>query len=353
MEELKKYTGVEIDDLHRDVVDNLSFTIEGEDGVYRRIPEVLDCWFESGSMPYASFHYPFENKETFESGFPAEFIAEGVDQTRGWFYTLTVLASALFDKPAFNNAIVNGMIMASDGKKMSKRLNNYTPPDTLLEQFGADALRLYLISSGLVRGEEHNFSDTGVKEMIRKILLPWYNAFKFLKTYAVIDHWAVKEHFRSGSSPMDNWILSNLQTLKSNVEKEMENYKLDTVSTALFAFIENLTNWYIRLNRNRFWKEGLSKDKQEAFSTLYTTVLEFSTLMAPFAPFLSEHIYRELLVFDPTKEESVHLCPYPEADGSLINKNLEDAVECIRQIILLGRQKRNQCQIKIKIPCQT
>ena len=215
-----------LDDLHRENVDPLTFEVEGEEGVYRRIAEVLDCWFESGSMPYAQLHYPFENQNVFNAGFPAEFIAEGLDQTRGWFYTLTVLAAALYDKPAFRNVIVNGMVMAEDGKKMSKRLQNYTPPDELMEIYGADALRLYLINSGLVRAEEQRFADAGVRDMTRRALLPWFNAFSFLKTYAEIDGWSPDKGTHGGDNVLDQWILSRLQTLKSNVEREMDKYRL-------------------------------------------------------------------------------------------------------------------------------
>lgn len=353
VEELERYSGVRVDDLHREYVDEVTFTIEGEAGTYKRIPEVFDCWFESGSMPYAQKHYPFENREAFEQGFPAEFIAEGLDQTRGWFYTLTILAAALFDKPAFRNVIVNGIVMAEDGKKMSKRLKNYTPPDQLMETYGADALRLYLINSGLVRAEEQRFSDEGVKDMVRRALLPWYNAFKFFATYAEVDGWNVREHFERGENITDNWLLSNLQTLKKTISQEMEAYRLYNVVPGLFRFIEDLTNWYIRLNRQRFWAEGLEADKRAAYSTLYTAISELSTAMAPFAPFLAEHIYQQLLAFDPQREqapESVHLCRYPEADESLIEPELERAVDRMQQLILLGRQKRNQVQIKTKTP---
>jgi len=352
IEELEKYTGVKVDDLHREVVDPIEFNIDGEEGTYKRITEVLDCWFESGSMPYAQLHYPFENTEVFKEGFPAEFIAEGLDQTRGWFYTLTVLSTALFEKPAFKNVIVNGIVNAEDGKKMSKRLKNYTAPDLLMEEFGADALRLYLINSGLVRAEDQRFADSGVKDMVRRALLPWYNSFKFFSTYAAVDGWNSKENFKVGDNITDRWILSNLQTLKRNISKEMEAYKLYNVVPALFTFIEDLTNWYIRLNRSRFWGEGLSDDKCSAYSTLYTCIKELSTAMAPFSPFLSEHVYQELLKFNPgSKEaESVHLCDYPVADESMIIPELEDAVDRMQQIILLGRQKRNQVQIKVKTP---
>ena len=355
IEELKKYSGVEVDDLHRESVDEIEFTIAGEEGTYIRITEVLDCWFESGSMPYAQLHYPFENKEVFDQGFPAEFIAEGLDQTRGWFYTLTVLSTALFEKPAFKNVIVNGIVNAEDGKKMSKRLKNYTAPDELMEDFGADALRLYLINSGLVRAEDQKFADTGVKDMVRRALLPWFNSFKFFSTYATADGWNSKDNFKIGDNITDRWVLSNLQTLKKNISKEMEEYKLYNVVPALFTFIEDLTNWYIRLNRSRFWGEGLNDDKCSAYSTLYTCIKELSTAMAPFSPFLSEYVYLELLKFNPGNKEaeSVHLCDYPVADESMIIPELEDAVDRMQQIILLGRQKRNQVQIKVKTPLST
>jgi isoleucyl-tRNA synthetase len=352
-EEIKKLTNVELHDLHREHVDDLSFSIDGQPGVYRRISEVLDCWFESGSMPYAQIHYPFENQELFKEGFPAEFIAEGLDQTRGWFYTLTILSTALYQKPAFKNVIVNGIVMAEDGKKMSKRLRNYTAPDELMETYGADALRLYLINSGLVKAEEQRFSDAGVKDMVRRALLPWYNSFKFFQTYAQVDGWSVGQNFQASHNITDNWVLSSLQTLKKNIAREMEGYRLYNVVPALFNFIEDLTNWYIRLNRNRFWEEGLEADKCEAYSTLYTALLELTQAMAPFAPFLSEHIYRELLAFEgATKKlpESVHLCTYPEAREDLIRPELEEAMGRMQQIILLGRQKRNQVQIKVKTP---
>jgi isoleucyl-tRNA synthetase len=349
-DDIKKYTGQTIDDLHRENVDPLTFTIDGEEGTYKRISEVLDCWFESGSMPYAQLHYPFENKEIFDKGFPAEFIAEGLDQTRGWFYTLTALSTALFDGPAFKNVIVNGMVMAEDGKKMSKRLRNYTAPDVLMENYGADALRLYLITSGLVKGEEQRFADSGVKDMVRRALLPWYNSFKFFETYASVDGWNAKTNLKFGDNIVDRWILSKLQTLKENISTEMEAYRLYHVVPALLHFIEDLTNWYIRLNRSRFWGEGLTDDKCQAYSTLYTTIKELSMAMAPFTPFLSEHIYRSLEKFGDNEEESVHLTNYPQADSSLMNTTLEDAVNRMQQIILLGRQKRNQVQIKVKTP---
>ncbi|HXH29807.1 MAG TPA: isoleucine--tRNA ligase [Bacteriovoracaceae bacterium] len=367
--ELEKYTGKKVTDLHREYVDDLDFSVAGEAGVYKRIPEVLDCWFESGSMPYAQLHYPFENEEIFKQGFPAEFIAEGLDQTRGWFYTLTVLSAALFDKPAFKNVIVNGMVLAKDGKKMSKRLRNYTPPDELIETFGADSLRLFLINSGLVRAEELRFTDEGVKDMVRRVLLPWFNSFKFFSTYAQADGWKFDSKLAheivvgtdgafaftgTGSDNiLDRWVLSKLQTLVKNVNHEMQNYRLYNVIPELFGFIEDLTNWYIRLNRRRFWEEGLGSDKSAAFSTLYSTLESLSRLMAPFTPFLADHIYQELKSFGGKTEESVHLCAYPESVEGLIDSKLETAVGRMQQVILLGRQKRVTEGVKVKTPLNT
>lgn len=350
--ELEKLTGVSVDDLHREYVDELSFKLDGEAGTYRRVEEVLDCWFESGSMPYAQLHYPYENQDFFKQGFPAEYIAEGLDQTRGWFYTLLVLSTALFDKPAFKNVIVNGIVMADDGKKMSKRLQNYTPPDLLMEEYGADALRLYMINSGLVKGEEQRFTDSGVKDMVRRVLLPWYNAFRFLKTYAEIDGWKGSGAGAGHSGNiLDQWLISRLQSLKANVAHEMAGYRLYNVVPALFEFIEDLTNWYIRLNRARFWVEEMTADKVAAYETLYTTLSELNTCLAPFAPFLAEHIFQQLQAFSTEEEKtSVHLCCYPEADETLIQSTLEAAVARMQNIIMLGRQKRNQVKIKTKTP---
>jgi len=354
IDELRTRTGVRVADLHREHVDPLTFSVAGEEGVYRRIPEVLDCWFESGAMPYAQLHYPFENQEVFEAGFPAEFIAEGLDQTRGWFYTLAVLAAALYDKPAFRNVIVNGMVMAADGKKMSKRLRNYTPPDELMETYGADALRLYLINSGLVRAEEQRFADAGVRDMARRALLPWRNAFVFLKTYAEIDGWSPERGSHLGDNILDQWILSRLQTLKAGVAAEMDAYRLYNVVPQLFEFIEDLTNWHIRLNRGRFWGEAITADKIAAFATLHGVLQELCRLMAPFAPFLSDHLHQELAKFGGgTEPTSVHLCDYPTFEEGFAKPALESAVARMRQVILLGRQQREEARVGLRTPLRS
>ncbi len=356
IDELERLTGQRVDDLHREFVDPLTFEIAGEEGIYYRVEEVLDCWFESGSMPYAQLHYPFENRKVFEQGFPAEFIAEGLDQTRGWFYTLTVLAAALYGKPAFRNVIVNGLVMAEDGKKMSKSLRNYTPPGELMETYGADALRLYLINSGLVRGEDQRFVDRGVRDMARRALMPWYNAFAFLRTYAAIDGWAPDRGFHQGGNTLDRWVLSKLQTMKAEIAHEMAAYRLYNVVPKIFGFIEDLTNWYIRLNRGRFWGEDITADKIAAYSTLYTAVHELSVAMAPFAPFLSEHVYHELARLGgdaEPKPQSVHLCGYPEPEEGLVQPGLEDAVARMQQVVLLGRRKREEARINLRTPLRT
>lgn len=355
IQKLSELTQTTITDLHPEAIDHLTFSKEGEPGVYRRIPEVLDCWFESGSMPFAQLHYPFENKELFQRLFPAAFIAEGIDQTRGWFYTLTILSTALFGKSAFKNVIVNGIVMAEDGKKMSKRLKNYTPPKELLEQFGADALRVYLIQSNLVKAEEQRFSDNGVKEIVRRVLLPWYNAYKFLTTYTTIDNWTPKALDKPYDNILDAWIQSRLQTLTEAINTHMEAYELQGVVTALLNFLDDLTNTYIRLNRARFWSDGMNDDKHAAYQCLYETLMQFSTLMAPFAPFLSEHIYQSFKSLHTNKKQaqSIHMHQYPNADQEKMRPSLENAVSVMQQIILLGRQCRNDAKIKIKTPLQT
>ena len=350
--ELHELTGVEVEDLHREYVDHLTFELPGEIGTYHRVAEVLDCWFESGSMPYAQQHYPFENKAEFESGFPADFIAEGLDQTRGWFYTLLALSTALYDEPAFKNVIVNGLVLAEDGKKMSKSLKNYTDPAELMDEYGADALRLYLINSSFVRGEEQRFSDAGVKDMVRRALLPWYNAYSFLDLYAKIDGWSAISLKLDHGNVLDRWILSRLQTLKESIAVEMESYRLDNVVPKLFDFIADLTNWYIRLNRARFWGEGLTNDKVAAYSTLYLTVHELTLAMAPCAPFMAEHIYQSLADFSQREEaqSSVHFCTYPVFDDHYKNDRLEQAVATMRRVVLLARKRREEARIGLRTP---
>jgi isoleucyl-tRNA synthetase len=352
IDELEKRTGQRVTDLHREFVDDLTFPSSSGNGLMRRVPYVFDCWFESGSMPYAQLHYPFEHVEDFSRSFPADFVAEGLDQTRGWFYTLMVVASALFDKPAFHNVVVNGLVLAEDGKKMSKRLKNYPEPEDIIAEHGADALRLYLINSPLVRAEELRFSEQGVRDTVRRLLLPWWNVYKFFVTYALVDEWN-PALTPAGASPniLDRWILSRQQTLIRRTSEEMESYRLYNVVPALLDFLDELTNWYVRLNRRRFWSETDNDDKRFAYRTLYEVLVGFSKLMAPFTPFLSDAIYRNLrtLQKEPS-EESVHLAPFPPYDEHLADAVLEDAVTRMQRVLLLGRSLRNERKVKVRMP---
>ncbi|MBU1917168.1 isoleucine--tRNA ligase [bacterium] len=352
IKELEELSGQKITDLHREHLDDLTIEIKGKSGVYKRVSEVLDCWFESGAMPYAQCHYPFENKEAFEKGFPADFIAEGLDQTRGWFYTLVVLGTALFGRAPFKNVVVNGMVLAEDGKKMSKRLKNYPDPSSILDAHGADALRLYMIQSPVVRAEELRFSETGVKDIVRRILLKWWNAYTFFISYAVIDNWSPAESDLSpdehGDNILDHWIISRVQTLLATTEKEMANYHLYNVVPALLAFIEDLTNIYIRLNRKRFWGEDNSADKNAAYHTLYYVLYSMSTVMAPFTPFLAELTFENLKQKDDF--ESVHLKDFPLPEEHLIREHLEESVDLLKRVILIVRNMREKKNLKVKIP---
>lgn len=350
-----KQTEIPENDLHPHIVNDLELHCLKCSKIMKRTPEVLDCWFESGSMPYAQNHYPFENKEVFEKNFPAQFIAEGIDQTRGWFYTLTVLASALFQKEAFRNVIVNGIILAEDGNKMSKRLKNYTQPQEMLEKSGADAIRLFLINSPAVRAEDLRFSEKGVMEMARSVLLPYWNAYSFFTTYANVDGWKPEDGkgVDNLSNDLDRWIVSYLNHCIADVNTEMEQYNLYKVVPILVEFIDNLTNWYIRRSRRRFWKSENDNDKNEAYQTLYYVLTEFSKVMAPFLPFLTDAVYRNLVgSVDKNAKKSVHLCDFPTAKNELIDADVEMRMNLVRESVGLGRLLRARYTIKNRQPLQ-
>lgn len=344
IEELQKLSGEKVDDLHKHFVDKVEIKKDGK--IYQRIPEVLDCWFESGSMPYAQNHYPFENKDTFEANFPAEFIAEGLDQTRGWFYTLMVLGCGLFGKSPFKNVIVNGMILAEDGKKMSKRLKNYPDPHYIFDTYGADALRFYLMNSPVVRAEPLRFSEKGVEEVVRKILLPLWNSYSFFVTYANIDGWKPSGlGMPKTDNPLDRWVISELEDLLKTLTDEMDRYDLQKATEPIVHFINSLTNWYIRRSRRRFWKSDSDEDKNEAYSTLYYTLVRLSQIIAPFAPFVAEEIYTNL-----TSQESVHLSDWPEFDEKKIDIELNREVDLVQKIVELGHSLRAKLKIKVRQP---
>jgi isoleucyl-tRNA synthetase len=349
MEELEELSGKKVSDLHKHFVDDIEIPSREGRGVLRRVPEVLDCWFESGSMPYAQAHYPFENKERFEAHFPADFIAEGLDQTRGWFYTLMVLSVALFDKPAFKNVVVNGLILAEDGKKMSKRLKNYPDPSELIETYGADALRLYMINSPVVRAESLRFAESGVKELLRHIIIPLWNSYSFFVMYANIDNWSSdKQKAEPSENVLDRWILSSLSSLGAKVTESMDAYDLQNAVRPFVSFTEDLTNWYIRRSRRRFWKSQDDADKAQAYETLNHVLIELSKIAAPFIPFISESIYQNLRSDD--MPESVHLCDFPSADGKHRDVELESQMIDVMTIVKLGRLLRAEHELKVRQP---
>ncbi|MBE6371848.1 MAG: isoleucine--tRNA ligase [Lentisphaerae bacterium] len=350
--ELEKLSGQKITDIHKHFVDKIQ--LPGKNGtVLTRVPEVLDCWFESGSMPYAQKHYPFENKEHFEENFPADFIAEGLDQTRGWFYTLTVLASALFDKPAAKNVIVNGLVLAENGQKMSKRLKNYPDPMHVVDTYGADALRLFLLGSPVVRAEDLKFSEEGVKEVMRAVILPIWNSFSFFTTYANVDNWTPSADGAAPadpSNPLDRWILSSLSDMIAEIREAMDAFQLQKAANRFEKFAEDLTNWYIRRSRRRFWKSQNDTDKNEAYATLYHVLLTFVKCAAPFIPFITEEIYRTLRT--DSMPESVHMCDFPQPEASRRDTWLEKQMEATMKAVSLGRFLRTQRNLKVRQPLQ-
>ena len=349
-QELKDLSGIYPEDLHKQFVDKITIPCKCG-GTMKRIPEVLDCWFESGSMPYAQNHYPFENKEYFEKHYPADFISEGLDQTRGWFYTLTVLAANLFDKPAFKNCIVSGLVLASDGRKMSKSLRNYTDPVEAINQYSADALRLFLIHSSVVKADDLRYSDEGVREVLKNIIIPLWNSYCFFVTYANIDKVSCTGHMFDSNlpeNPLDRWILSVTQTLVKDVTKAMDDYDLSGAIDPIVSFIEQLNNWYIRRSRRRFWKSENDSDKAEAYESLYIALKTFAKVASPFIPFITEEMWQNLKTDED--KESVHLEDYPVYNEKFHDEHLEFKMATVQKAISMGRSLRNQFNIKNRQP---
>ncbi|MBU1895543.1 isoleucine--tRNA ligase [Patescibacteria group bacterium] len=353
--ELEELTGEKVEDLHKHFIDKLVIKKEGKE--FHRIPEVFDCWFESGSMPYGQMHYPFENKEKFEAGFPAEFIAEGQDQTRGWFYTLHILATALTrgknpsipvkkTTASFKNVIVNGMVLAEDGKKMSKRLQNYPDPNEVLEKYGADAMRYYLLSSPVMHAEGLNFSENEVREMFNKVVNTLWNVFEFYKMFAEEGTKSNKQKAKS-DNVLDRWIMTKLHILVREVTEKMEEYKLAEASRPILNFITELSQWYVRRSRDRF-KGDDEADKQNALSTLHEVLLTLSKVMAPFTPFIAEKI------FEGTKNNeqgtSVHLEMWPGVDDKMIDDKLISDMGIVRKIVEMGHALRKEAGIAVRQP---
>ena len=365
--ELKDLSGYEgdLEDIHRDKIDRITIPSKTGKKELHRIDEVFDCWFESGSMPYASSHYPFENKDIFDESFPGDFIAEGLDQTRGWFYTLTVLGIHLKGVMPFKNCVVNGIVLAEDGKKMSKRLKNYPNPSLLLDKYGSDALRLYLINSPVVRAEPLRFKESGVREIVSKVLLPLWNSYRFfndqvllLKKVENIDFVFDPGAGPSNENVMDKWILASTQSLLKFMNEEMAAYRLYTVIPQLLGLIDNTTNWYIRFNRRRLKGELGIADTKHALNTLFEVLYTLTRALAPFAPFLTDTIYLRIAKHLPQALQakdarSVHFLSFPEVRDELFDVEVERRVGRMQRIIELGRVSRERRIIGLKQPLKT
>ena len=342
-------------ELHRPYIDQVTITCPECGGEMHRTPEVIDCWFDSGSMPFAQWHYPFENKETFEANFPADFISEAIDQTRGWFYTLLAISTLLFDRSPFENCIVMGHVQDAEGRKMSKHIGNVVDPWEVLDKQGADAVRWYFYASS-APWLPTRFSGDLVSEMQRKFMGTLWNTYAFFTLYASIDNYdpLTQKADRKDFSLMDKWILSKLQTLIVTVDEGLEKYQITETARAISDFVDELSNWYVRRCRERFWGKGLAGDKLAAFETLYTVLKTLSGLCAPYIPFMAESMYRNLVANnDPDAPISVHLTDFPTADPSLVDHELEAQMEEVIAAVQLGRACRNAANIKVRQPIAT
>ena len=338
-------------ELHRPYIDEVKWQCECG-GEMTRTPEVLDCWFDSGSMPFAQWHYPFENKETFEKVFPADFISEAVDQTRGWFYTLLAVNTVLFDKAPFKNCIVLGHVNDKDGVKMSKHKGNVVDPWTVLDKQGADATRWYFYTTS-APWLPSRFHADAVSESQRKFMGTLWNTYAFFVLYAEIDKFNPLEHNLKDQqlTIMDKWILSGLNSLVKLVDEGLNEYKITETSRAIGDFVDVLSNWYVRRSRERFWGSDMTKNKEAAYTTLYTVLATLSKLLAPFTPFLAEQMYQNLVRnFDESAPESVHLCSFPVADESMIDPRLEEGMNNVLKLVVLGRAARNGSNLKNRQP---
>ncbi|MFA6159559.1 MAG: isoleucine--tRNA ligase [Parcubacteria group bacterium] len=353
-QELKELSGAELSDYHLPYVDKITFELDGVK--MKRVEKVMDCWFESGSMPFAQFHYPFENREKFEENFPGDFISEYVGQVRAWFYYLHAISVGLFGKEAFKNVIVTGTIAGADGKKMSKSLGNYTDSNILLDQYSADALRYLLINSPLLNGEDFILTDKDVSDVQRKLGTLW-QSYSFFVMYANVDKFEVSRDAKfcvsAGGNLLDRWIVSKLHELIKIVDENMLAYDLPNATKPIMDFIDNLSNWYIRRSRKRFWKSENDGDKNEAYATLHYVLVTLSKLMAPFTPFIAEEIFRNLSGAVETQNfASVHLQDFPIADEKLIDEKLNEEMREARIIISLGLQLRADAKIKVRQPLE-
>ena len=339
-------------ELHRPFIDAVTIKCTECGGEMKRVPEVIDCWFDSGSMPFAQWHYPFENKELFESQFPANFISEGVDQTRGWFYSLMAISTLIFDCAPYKNVLVLGHVLDKDGQKMSKSKGNAVDPFEALEKYGADAIRWYFYSNSAPWLPNRFFGDA-VVEGQRKFMGTLWNTYAFYVLYANIDGFDPTKYTldKDSLSVMDKWILSKLNSAVKSVDSYLENYKITEATRVLDDFIDQLSNWYVRRSRERFWVKDMPADKVNAYMTLYTCLVTMAKISAPFIPFMAEDIYRNLVCsVDKSAPDSVHLCDFPVADEALIDKSLEENMEEVVDVVVLGRACRNAAAIKNRQP---
>ncbi len=354
IEELKSMSSNCPDDieLHRPFIDDVTIKCEKCGGEMKRVPEVIDCWYDSGAMPFAQHHYPFENKDLFEQQFPAEFISEAVDQTRGWFYSLMAISTLLFDKSPYKNVIVLGLVQDENGQKMSKSKGNAVDPFDALAKHGADAIRWYFYTNS-APWLPNRFHDNAVVEGKRKFMGTLWNTYAFYILYANIDKFNPNEHKLDYDklSIMDKWLLSKLNTLIDTVDGYLDSYSIPEAAKALQSFVDDMSNWYVRRGRERFWAQGLEQDKINAYMTLYTALVTVVKLAAPMIPFMSEDIYRNLVCnIDSTAPISVHLCDYPVSDAKLVDNDLEASMDEVLNIVVLGRAARNTANIKNKQP---
>ncbi|KAI4453084.1 soleucyl-trna synthetase [Holotrichia oblita] len=350
-EMLKKGNIKSIKELHKPYVDEVVFNCKCG-GKMHREKEVIDCWFDSGAMPFAQHHYPFENKDKFEAMFPAQFISEGIDQTRGWFYTLQALNTTLFGKTPYKTCIANGLVVDEQGRKLSKSLGNYIDPMVLISQFGGDTARWHLLSCTQPYGAPFA-GDKVLRESQGKLVSTLWNTYSFFVLYADIDNFDPTKYdiLKCKLNIMDKWILSKLNSLILKVTKHLENYESFEASKLCETFADDLSNWYIRRCRKRFWGEGFSEDKQATFTTLHYVLVNFCKILAPFVPFITESIYQNVVAnFNKTESESIHLCKYPVEDKKFINTKLEGDMEITYNFCELGRSARSTSNIKIRQP---
>ena len=348
-EELKNLSGVELEDYHRPWVDDITFDIDGEH--FTRIDKVLDCWFESGSMPFAQLHYPFENKEKFEQNYPADFIVEYIGQVRAWFYYVHTVNTALFGDHAFNNVITTGVVAGNDGRKMSKSLGNFTDPNELMDKFSADSLRFLLLSSPLLKGEDFALQDKDVGDVARKLSMVW-NMYDFFTMYAEVDGWEFNGELVDPSdevtNPLDQWIISRVHQLLQEIETNMGVYDVPNATSPILPFLDDASNWYVRRSRRRFWKSEDDADKNNAYKTLHYVLVRLSQGLAPFVPFMAEELYQKL-----TGGESVHLTDWPEVGhaNELVLERMARTREIIEQGLGLRMFKdEHEAQIKVRQP---